>query len=184
MGTVLARGNKENLAVWKTAYEEHGQAIKAFLASRLKNQSDAEDLLQETFVRAIRATNSLRNNAKVRPYLFSIAHNLMVNFVRRKKEFVISSSNNEGNILENVVDEYSESPEDVTSLHDLEKSIDEVMDLMTPAHKKAFELGVILQKPYSEIATLTGWSLAQVKINVYRARKKAIEELKDEWKAD
>jgi DNA-directed RNA polymerase specialized sigma24 family protein len=48
---------------------------------------------------------------------------------------------------------------------------------MPAAHRKAFELAILDKMPYREIARLTGWSISQVKINVYRARKRTIEGL-------
>jgi DNA-directed RNA polymerase specialized sigma24 family protein len=45
---------------------------------------------------------------------------------------------------------------------------------MPAAHRRAFELGVLQKMPYREIARHTGWSVAQVKINVYRGRKRII----------
>ena len=50
---------------------------------------------------------------------------------------------------------------------------------MTPHLRTAFEQGVLSQEPYKDIARRNGWSLAQVKINVYRARRHAITKLRD-----
>ncbi|MDP8206135.1 MAG: RNA polymerase sigma factor [Candidatus Electryonea clarkiae] len=178
----MTDGRSEARIIWQAAYEEHGVSIMNFLVSRLRNREDAEDILQETFIRAIKATNALREKSKVRPYLFSIAHNLMVNHVRKKREVNMPISDETGaNPMDSVEDDAGISPEADVTLRDLEENIIEIMNEMSPSHKKAFELGVLGQKPYSEVARLTGWTQSQVKINVYRARKKAIEELRDEW---
>ena len=47
------------------------------------------------------------------------------------------------------------------------------------AHRSAFQLAVLEQKPYSEIAFEKGWTVGQVKTNVHRARKKVIGALRD-----
>ncbi len=171
----------EPRVMWQVAYEEHGPSIFAFLKSRLANKDDAEDLLQETFVRAIKASETLRDRGKVRPFLFSIAHNLMVNHVRKLRELPLDENASGSESSLTYADMQSLSPEESTSLHDLEEHLQKAMDKMAPAHRQAFEMGVIQQKPYAEIARIAGWSLAQVKINVYRARKSAIAELGDEW---
>ncbi len=169
--------------MWKTAYEEHGPAVLAFLHSRLGDPHDAEDLLQETFVRAIQAAEPLRDLGKTRSYLFSIAHNTMVNHVRKKREVLLpagTGADEQG--LEAFLDMNAVNPEDIASYSELKDKLEVVMNDMSDAHRKAFEQGVLMQKPYRDIARSTGWSLSQVKINVYRARKQAIAALSEEWK--
>ena len=47
------------------------------------------------------------------------------------------------------------------------------------AHRRAFQLAIAEQHSYADVARQTGWSLSQVKINVYRARKRLIAGLRD-----
>lgn len=53
------------------------------------------------------------------------------------------------------------------------------MASLSPAYLEAFRSAVIEQKPYAQIAREQGWTIEQVKINVYRARKKVIALLSD-----
>lgn len=46
------------------------------------------------------------------------------------------------------------------------------MRTLTEAYQTAFTLGVIQKASYKEIAEITGWSLAMVKANIFRARHK------------
>ena len=48
------------------------------------------------------------------------------------------------------------------------------MDGLSADLRKAFRLGVLERRPYAEIAQLTGWSAAQVKVNIFRARHRVI----------
>ena len=85
----LRRTNREvtvsESSFWTTTYEEHGSAVMAFLTSRTGRRDLAEDLLQETFVRAIRARPTLPDPAGVRSYLFTTAHRLLLSRYRRKR---------------------------------------------------------------------------------------------------
>jgi RNA polymerase sigma factor (sigma-70 family) len=83
IGAAAAIGTEEASGFWRQAYEAHGPAVLAFLPSRARSREDAEDLLQETFVRAIRAGGGLRDSGRIRPYLFTIPHNLLRNVRRR-----------------------------------------------------------------------------------------------------
>jgi len=59
----------QSLDFWREAYDEHGSALFAFLRHRVKNRQDAEDLLQDVFVRVIKANSELRDPSRVKSYL-------------------------------------------------------------------------------------------------------------------
>ena len=165
---------------WHEAYEVHGTAVLSFLVSRLARPEDAEDLLQETFVRAIRSGQALRDPAKLRPYLFTIANNLVRNRFRQQRRGR-GRELQEGDALR--LDEVPSgpwaAPDTAADLHFLESRVERFVRELPPHHRQAFELAVLRQESYAEIARRTGWTIAQVKINVYRARRKAVIALAD-----
>lgn len=179
-------GQPRDLEFWHHAYEEYGPQVLAFLVNRLGHRADAEDLLQETFVRAIRSRTAVRDESKVRSYLFSIAHNLMVNHVRRQRPETASSlaGADEGDPIDRMADERSLAPDDAAVANDLGGVVQEYLDTLHERYRVAFQLGVLEGRAYSDIARTTGWNLAQVKINVHRARKKMIEHLRDKGYLD
>lgn len=168
-----------NDTFWQSTYQLHAPAVLAFLSSRLGRRDLAEDLLQETFVRAIRAQSKLRDVSKVRSYLFSTAHRLMLNQFRRKRPLLFSElgSEAEAGSIERE-DPTAESPEQVTELKRAEDRMRAVVTSLTPALRTAFEAAVLQNKSYAEIAHENGWSEGQVRVNVCRARKKVIAELR------
>jgi RNA polymerase sigma-70 factor (ECF subfamily) len=160
----------DQTAFWRGAYEQHGPSVLAFLRSRVGNRDDAEELLQETFVRAIRAGDRLREKDRVRGYLFTTAHNLIRNRARRLQAApAIIDSDQE------IADR--ELSDTRASLRSLCERLDAVLDTLSDEHRRAFELGVLEKLPYREISERTGWTLSQVKINIYRARRQVIAEL-------
>ena len=156
---------------WKRAYEEHGPAILAFLRSRLSMPDEAEELMQETFVRAIRGQGRLREPERVRSYLFTTAHNLVRNHHRRATASPLLSA----------VPEREPRAADASDararLRSLLERLSGLLDGMPQAHRQAFELAVLQRLPYREIAHRTGWSLALVKTNVHRARRRVVDGL-------
>jgi hypothetical protein len=57
---------ESRLGFWRAVFAEHGAAVLAYLRLRLRRREDAEDLLHETFMWAIRAGEALREDEKVR----------------------------------------------------------------------------------------------------------------------
>ena len=171
IGARLAMSGEEASGFWRQAYEQHGPAVLAFLRSQARSREDAEDLLQETFVRAIRAGGGLRDSSKIRPYLFATAHNLLRNVHRRTAASPLVDAS------PTVDPEASDGADSRARVRLLLARLQALLEAMPPALRQAFELGIIEKVAYREIASRTGWSLAQVKVNVHRARRRAVEEL-------
>ena len=163
---------------WLNTYEEHGSSVLAFLTSRVGRRDVAEDLLQETFVRVMRRGKKLTDTGKIRGYLFTTAHHLILDRLRKKKPTLFSEISEEGS-FQDVPDPGAESPQTATDLRWFGERLNHVVEALRPAHRVAFRSAVLEERPYAEVAAAQGWSLEQVKTNVHRARKQVIAELRD-----
>jgi RNA polymerase sigma-70 factor (ECF subfamily) len=167
-------------AFWMATFQEHGSAVIAFLTSRTGRRDVAEDLLQETFVRAMRARPTLPDAGGIRSYLLTTAHRLLISRHRKKRPFLFSEmAEREAAPFEELADEAAISPESAVSFVQFEERLRVVLEGLPPAHRAAFEDAVLQQKAYAEIASDRGWTPAQVKSNVHRARKQVIAALGD-----
>jgi len=162
---------------WKATYDAHAPSLLAFLVSRLGRREEAEDILQETFVRAMRA--GVRETESIRSYLFTTAHHLMINRLRRPRPLLLSEIEDGGAGPLDILPDRADPPDSAARLGELRRRLDELRAVLPAAHREALDLGVLERLPYREIARHTGWTLAQVKINVFRARRRAIEALAD-----
>lgn len=174
-----------NTAFWQNTFEQHGSAVMAFLASRLGRRDLAEDLLQDTFVRVMRTSVPLRDPEKVRSYLFSTAHRLVLNRRRKRRPLLFSellSARDDAEAVPYELDAMAlegEAVEELTDLSRLRGHLDEVLAELPPPHRTAFERVVLGQDSYAEVAEEEGWTLDQVRMNVYRGRKGAITRLRE-----
>lgn len=165
-------------AFWMATYEEHGSAVMAFLTSRTGRRDVAEDLLQETFVRAIRARPTIPHPSGARSYLFTTAAHLLISRYRKKTPSLFSEASEAGSrLFEQIADSTAAAPDEAADLSRFESQLHGVLATLKPAHRTAFELAILQQIPYGEIVEQTGWSLGQVKTNVHRARKQVMAEL-------
>ena len=179
----LRKGREEDVAqsaFWMATFEQHGSAVMAFLASRTGRRDVAEDLLQETFVRAMRAQPDTENAGGIRAYLFTTAHHLLVSRHRKRRPILFSEVAEPASAaLEQLADPRVPAPEAAADLSRLEQRLQEALGTLSPDHRTAFELAVLGQRPYPVIARELGWTLGRVKSNVHRARKKIIAALGD-----
>ena len=169
------------MSFWMTAYEEHGPDILAYLSRRLRAREEAEDILQETFVKAMGAQDRLRDRGRLRSYLFTIAHHQLVNHVRRSKMGTVAEAELPAELsLEEMAQADATSTDDALHLRDLVERLGDILPELSEPHRRAFELAVLDDLSYAEVAERMGWTRAQVKINVFRARRKIVDRLGDE----
>lgn len=171
---------EETSAAWRSAWERERGPLLAFLRRRLRDAETAEDMLQETFVRAIRS-GRVERSEELRPYLFTIARNLVADHWRQHFRIVpraVEPADERG--LEALADERSESPEAEAGRRGIERRVSTALAALPERYRRAFRLAAVEQRSYREIADLTGWTLDQVRINVHRARRRLIDELGSE----
>ena len=177
------------MSFWHAAYEQHAPAVLAFLGRRLPSRDEAEDLLQETFVRAIRAGNA--REEQLRYYLLTTARHLLVNRLRRPRLVVPADElaarrggdrdetrGDPERALEAVADTAA-SPERNAAWSGFRAGLERAVEGLSPDLRLAFRLAVLERHPYADVMRLTGWSLPQVKTNVFRARQRVLAALGD-----
>lgn len=64
-------------------YDEHAQALFAFLLNLTRNETDTRDILQDVFVKLARNPEVLEGVANVRSFLLRLAHNATIDLARR-----------------------------------------------------------------------------------------------------
>jgi len=65
-------------------YDDHAQALFAYLLNLTRNQDDTRDLLQELFVKLARQPDSLKGVRDERAFLIRLAHNAAIDLMRRR----------------------------------------------------------------------------------------------------
>src|ERR1700752_4825980 len=65
-------------------YERYHQQLYRYCRSIVRNDGDAQDVLQSTFTAALSALQRTRRNAPLRPWLYRIAHNEAMTVLRRR----------------------------------------------------------------------------------------------------
>jgi len=151
-------------------YEEHAQALYGFLAYRTGNPALAEDLLADTFEKALRARgrfDARRGSRKT--WLYSIALNALRDHLRRSAaadRATARLSADEGSTMEPAEDAFARRDELMGALATLSDEEREVV---------ALRYGADMTVP--EIAKVKGEKLTTIEGRVYRALRKLREQL-------
>ena len=65
-------------------WQQYSQSLRAFLHSKISDPHDVEDLLQEILIKTHRTMGSLRASDKLKPWLFQLANNTVIDFYRKR----------------------------------------------------------------------------------------------------
>lgn len=151
-----------------TAYHDR---IYRYVAGMVQDPSEAEDLTQDTFLRAYRGRESLRDPNAVRGWLYRIATHVCLDRLRQRVPQV-SIDGEEG--ARQVASVRSESPSalEITEREETSACVQRCLDFLPDSYRAVILLHEAHSLTAAEIAGLLGVSLATVKIRLHRARRK------------
>ena len=165
---LIARACQGEQEAFRLIFERYSRPIIGFLYDLVSNRELAEELSQETFVRAYRNLASMREETKLSTWLFGIARNVAREALRARVR-----DHHQVDLDDKAVLELSDTrPVPVESL--LGKELNEVVRRSLAAldedKRLVFTLKVFQQCSYEEIAEITGFSIAKLKTDLHRAR--------------
>lgn len=153
----VLNGNKQAFRYFVKEYKDLAYNLAI---SIVKDPDNAEDVVQESFIKAFKSLGSFKKNSKFSSWLYRIVVNEAFAFLRRKKkEFTY----NDVELNEFAEDEIIENQR-----LDLAKKL--ILSL-NPNEALVLNLFYLEEKKIKEIAKITGWSTPKVKVLLHRARK-------------
>src|SRR5919202_1917813 len=131
-------------------------------------RAGAEDLTQETFVRAYRHLGALREEEKFSTWLFSIAKNVAREHLRSAERRTSKVELDDESVLE--LRDERPTPAGALLDKELNSVVRRALAGLDEDKRTVFALKVFQQRSYEEIAEITGFSLPKVKTDLHRAR--------------
>lgn len=139
------------------------------------NHSDADDLTIEAFGKAFKNLHQYTPDYAFSTWLFKIASNNCIDFIRKKKKNTLSLDksydNFEGNDLSNTIASETPDPEENFIKEQKKKLMREVVDKLKPHYRTLIELRYFKELSYDEIAEHLDLPLGTVKAQLFRARE-------------
>lgn len=125
---------------------------------------DADDVLQNTFIKAWTKVDDFRGDSNIYTWLHRICVNESLDFLRRKKE-LLSSDSDMRIVDDKVADEYFDG-------NKTQKLLQEAIETLPEAQRITFSMRYFEEMPYAEISKITGTSEGGLKANYHLAVKK------------
>jgi RNA polymerase sigma-70 factor (ECF subfamily) len=132
----------------------------------LRNREDAEEMAQESFVKAFKSLNTFKGSAKFSTWLYRITYNGCISEMRKKKLKFVSTDDVQ------VSDEPEEMNLDGIPEENRAKYVKAALDKLPEDEYTLILLYYFEDKQIDEISGITGMSESNVKVKLFRARKK------------
>ena len=167
---LLERARQGDEQAFTLLFERYANPIFNFIY-RMVGQSDlAEDLTQETFVRAFRKIGGLRPDAdkQLSTWLFGVAKNVARESFRARRRDRNSVELEDRSALG--LSCHGSQPDEQLWGKEINRIVQRALETLDTDKRLVFTLRVFQQHTYEEIARITGFSLPKLKADLYRAR--------------
>lgn len=175
---VIARAQAKDASAFDELLERYGRRLYGYFYRALGRRADAEDLLQETFVRLVGTIAQYRHEGRFEPWLFRIATNLVRDRIRRSRASREISPRlagpDDGRSLGQMLETHGESREDGRSPMDRLASAEELDQLGRAIHalpepeRMVILLRHFSELPFREIAEIMGTPLGTALARAHR----------------
>ncbi len=170
---LVSRLQASDPAAYEELIEDYADMVFRVAYRVLRNEQDAEDAMQETFLTVYRRIGQFRGEAKFSSWLYRIAANTALDLLRmrnRKQDAQepLAVEDDEAESL--LVDEVAPLPEDALTTRETLAHIHSILAGMSPKLSEAFVLYEIQGLSMQETADALGISLSAAKVRVHRAR--------------
>lgn len=162
-------GNEKAFASLMNRYRD---SIYFMLLKMVNNPYDAEDLTIEAFGKAFRNIESYTPKFAFSTWLFKIATNNCVDFIR-KKQLSISPLDHSQETIDNVtvnIQSDLPDPEEALINHQKIDALREIINQLKPGYRSLIELRYYMEYSYEEIASELNIPIGTVKAQLYRAK--------------
>ena len=151
---------KEEITNW---YQLYSDSIFKYILMMINDYQQAEDLTHDTFIKAYKNYHSFQKKSKPQTWLFSIAHNNTVDYIRKQKPLKIFQE-----ILQTMKDS-SPLPEDVLEIRESSMELYSALSRLKSSYREVIILRKIKEFNTKETSEILKWSEGKVKTTLYRA---------------
>jgi RNA polymerase sigma-70 factor (ECF subfamily) len=171
----LARDGRE--AAYRELIRRYERPVFSLVLRMVRNRQLAEDLAQETFIKALNAIASYRPEFKFSSWIFKIANNAAIDHLRRKDLETLSLDGSpnattadeiEATVLQ--VGDRGATPLAALEARELGTAIEQAIGQLRPEYRSCILLRHVEGLAYEEIAQLLDLPLGTVKTYIHRAR--------------
>ncbi len=168
----VQRGDKKAFDLLVSKYQ---RKLMRLVSRLVHDQAEAEDVVQEAFIKAYRALPQFRGDAAFYTWLYRIGINVAKNYLATRKSRVPTSTGNDIEEAETFDDADSlrdyNTPESALATKQIAATVNAAMEELSEELRVAITLREIENLSYEEIAEIMGCPIGTVRSRIFRARE-------------
>lgn len=168
---------------FRQLYENNREVIYRLAYRYTRSQQDAEDILQETFIKAFKGIKKFRNNSgkSFSCWLCRIGVNCALNHLRKQKRRKMDQMTDLSAVM-NEAQTLNPSPETSAMIHQTIGLIQQAITKLTNKQRVIFDMRFSQEMPIKEIAEIMDCSESNIKTQIFRSLVKLKKQLGSIWR--
>jgi len=178
----LVRGALDGVeSAFRDIVLRYQRSVYGLIARMVRDPSRAEELAQDTFVKAFRALHTYDVQRKFSAWLLTIAHHVAIDELRKGSLDTepIEVATESGERTREFADTRAPTPSALAERAQLARVMQTAIGRLRPEYREVVTLRYERELDYDEIAEITGLPLGTVKSSLHRARKELAEHLEN-----
>ena len=174
-GDLVKLARRGDLAAYDELVRRYQQRIYATIYHMTANHEDANDLAQEAFIKAYTALKSFKGGSTFYTWLYRIAVNKTINFLKqRKNKFHLSlndidfNAEHDPDLIALISDK---TPTRAAGLNELQKKLNEALLKLSEPHRMVVVLHDVQGQSHEEIAEILDCNVGTVRSRLFYARQ-------------
>ena len=157
---------------YRALTDRHASAVFNVIARIVREAGAAEELAQDTFVKAFGALRSFDPAYKFINWILRIAHNTAIDYLRRRRPDTVSIDEETPSkaVTEALVDDREASPFDRAAQADLREDLETALSALRPEYRRLVVMRYLEDLSYEDIAEILDLPMGTVKSHLHRAR--------------
>jgi RNA polymerase sigma-70 factor (ECF subfamily) len=180
---LVRRARKGDLQAYDDLVKRYQERIYATIYHMTSNHEDANDLAQDSFIKAFQALKSFKGGSTFYTWLYRIAVNKTINFLKQRKNRTHMSLNDIDFNAEHDTDLIAliseKTPRRDAGLNELQKKLNEALLKLSEPHRLVVVLHDVQGQSHEEIAELMDCNIGTVRSRLFYARQQMQAELAD-----
>ncbi len=151
-------------AAWDALFRRYQLPLYVYVFELVRDEQASLDLVQETFIAAVKHLGSLREDNKFGSWLFGIAHQKVIQRWRKRTEVLFDE-------IPGRMDEFEPSPDDLLICRESETAFMKLLEQLPPPRRAVLLLHYVEDFPLEDIARITETQVGTVKSRLHYAKK-------------
>jgi RNA polymerase sigma factor RpoE len=172
---LVRNAQKEDMRAYDLLVRRYQERIYATVYHMTSNHEDANDLTQETFIKAFRALKSFKGDSSFYTWIYRIAVNKTINFLKQRKNRVQMSLNDVDFNAENDPDLVAlvsdKNPRRDLNLSELQEKLNGALQKLSEHHRMVVTLHDVQGLSHEEIGKIMDCNIGTVRSRLFYARQ-------------